>query len=51
MSLVMSLTMTAVNVGFSPYFFTAWIKGFAVGSLVSIPTSLIVGPTVQKAVK
>jgi len=51
MSLVMSFTMTLINIGLVPYFFSAWLKGFIIGSIVSIPTSLVVGPIIQKLIK
>ena len=51
LSLVMSFTMTVVMVGFTPIFMRAWFTGFVVGSLVSIPTSLILGPLITKIVE
>ena len=50
MSLVMSFTMAAVNIGFSSNFILAWMRGFIIGSLVAIPTSLIVGRVIRKII-
>ncbi len=41
MSLVMSFTMTVAIMGFSSHFIVIWMRGFMIGSLVTIPTSLI----------
>ena len=51
LSLIMSFTMTVVMVGFTPIFIRAWFTGFVIGSIVSIPTSLILGPIIAKIVE
>ena len=51
LSFIMSFTMTVVMVGFAPIFMRAWFNGFVIGSLVSIPTSLILGPIIAKVVE
>ena len=43
--------MTVVMVGFTPIFMGAWFNGMVIGSLVSIPTSLILGPIIAKIVE
>ncbi len=51
LSLIMSFTMTVVMVGFTPIFMRAWFNGFVIGSIVSIPASLILGPIIAKTVE
>ncbi|MCJ7731557.1 DUF2798 domain-containing protein [Candidatus Bathyarchaeota archaeon] len=51
LSLIMSFTMTVVFIGFTPMFLTAWIQGFLMGTVVSIPASLIFGPLVSRVVR
>jgi len=46
MSLVMSFTMTEVTMSFSSHFIVTWMRVFMIGSLVAIPTSLIVSPMI-----
>ncbi len=51
LSLIMSFTMTVVMVGFTPIFLRAWFNGFVIGSIVSIPTSMFLGPLIAKVVE
>ncbi|MGD9238680.1 MAG: DUF2798 domain-containing protein [Desulfobacterales bacterium] len=50
MSLVMSFTMTAINVGFAEYFLYAWLRSWLVGLLVGFPTAAVIVPLAQKVV-
>jgi len=50
MSFSMSLTLTITNLGFVPDFFERWLRAFAIGFVVSFPTSLIIIPFVRRAV-
>jgi hypothetical protein len=50
MSLVMSFTMTAINVGFTEYFLYAWLRSWLVGLLVGFPTAAVIVPLAQKVV-
>jgi hypothetical protein len=51
MAACMSFVMVAVNIGFVPYFFFAWLRGWAIGYLVSVPISYFVPPAVQRFLK
>jgi len=51
MSLIMSLTMTAINVGWSETLLTVWPKGWLVGFIVGLPTAIVVGPIAGKMVE
>ncbi len=51
MALAMSFIMVLINVGMTPAFFTIWMKSFAVGFAVAIPTSMIAAPLSQKILK
>jgi hypothetical protein len=50
LSLIMSFAMTVVFMGFALIFLNAWLQGFLVGTVVSIPASLILGPLVARIV-
>jgi len=50
MSFTMSLALTIINLGFPPEFFEKWIRAFAIGYIVSFPTSLVIIPIVKKVV-
>ncbi len=41
MALTMSLVMLIINVGIVEMFLSKWMKGFAIGYLVAVPTSLL----------
>lgn len=45
MALTMSFVMLLINVGMFNGFFSKWIKGFAVGYLVAVPTSILAAKT------
>ena len=47
MSGVMSLVMTALNLGLAPDFFVRWLRNWSLGYLVAFPTALLVVPRVQ----
>ena len=49
-SLIKSFTMTVVFMGFTPMFLNAGLQGFLVGTVVSSPASLILGPLVARIV-
>jgi hypothetical protein len=40
--------MTAINVGFNSHFLKAWVSGWGIGFLVSLPLSFLVPPLLQK---
>jgi hypothetical protein len=44
----MSLAMALINVGPSSLFWGAWLSGWGVGFLVSLPFSFFVPPMIQK---
>jgi hypothetical protein len=48
MSLCMSLAMALINVGPGRYFWGAWLSGWGIGFLVSLPFSFFVPPLIQK---
>jgi hypothetical protein len=48
MSMCMSFAMTAVNVGMNNYFLKAWLTGWGIGFLVSLPFSFFIPPLIQK---
>lgn len=50
MALVMSFVMTVVNIGFKSNFPMMWIRGFAIGFVVSLPTSMLVSSKARKFV-
>jgi hypothetical protein len=51
MSLCMSLAMAAINVGLNSHFWAAWLSGWGIGFLVSLPFSFFVPPLIQMAMK
>jgi hypothetical protein len=51
MAVGMSFVMVAVNVGFVPAFPLAWLKGWAIGYMVSVPLSYFLPPRIQKLLK
>ena len=50
MSLIITFILVLVNNGWTERFWEMWLRGFIVGSLVSIPISLVVIPAVKKMV-
>ena len=40
--------MTLINVGFTPAFFPAWLRGFPVLEIVAIAVSFVVAPLAMK---
>ena len=50
MSLIITFILVLVNNGWTERFWEMWLRGFVVGSLVSIPISLIVIPAVKRMV-
>jgi hypothetical protein len=51
MSLFMSLAMAAINVGWNSHFWGAWLSGWGIGFLVSLPFSFFVPPLIQKVMR
>jgi hypothetical protein len=47
----MSFAMTIVNVGINNYFLKAWLTGWGIGFLASLPFSCLIPPLVQKIMK
>lgn len=50
MSLVISLSLTIIRSGFTPGFFTVWLRSWALSALVAWPTAMVIVPLVRKAV-
>jgi hypothetical protein len=50
MSLVMSITLTLINLGLVPDFPARWLRAFLIGFAVGFPTSLVIVPLVRKIV-
>ncbi len=48
MALAMSFIMVLINVGMVDAFFSIWMKSFAIGFIVAVPTSMIAAPLSQK---
>jgi hypothetical protein len=48
MSAAMSAAMTILNVGLNSHFFPAWLSGFGIGFVVSLPFSFFLPPLIQK---
>jgi hypothetical protein len=42
--------MVAINVGFTEFFFRAWIRSELIGLLVGLPTAMIAVPIARKIV-
>ncbi len=47
---IVSFTLIALNLGFSPQFLTIWLRSWGIGYLVAIPAILFVGPKIQSFV-
>jgi len=50
MALAMSFIMVLINVGMVAAFFPIWMKSFAIGFVVAVPTSMIAAPVSQKLI-
>jgi hypothetical protein len=44
----MAFVMTAINVGFGSNFVIAWVSGWGIGFVVSLPLSFFLPPLLQK---
>lgn len=44
MAFAMSFIMVLINIGMVNAFFSIWMKSFAIGFLVAVPTSMIAAP-------
>ncbi|MDR1247408.1 MAG: DUF2798 domain-containing protein [Clostridiales Family XIII bacterium] len=51
MSLCMSVAMAAINVGLNSHFWAAWLSGWGIGFIVSLPFSFFIPPLIQKVMK
>jgi hypothetical protein len=51
MSLCMSVAMAAINVGWNSHFWSAWLSGWGIGFIVSLPFSFFVPPLIQKVMQ
>ncbi len=47
---IVSFTVIAANIGFEPYFFKVWLKSWAVGYVVAVPSILLIAPKIEKMV-
>jgi hypothetical protein len=47
----MSVAMAAINVGWNSHFWSAWLSGWGIGFLVSLPFSFFVPPLIQKVMQ
>ncbi|WP_428660686.1 DUF2798 domain-containing protein [Runella sp.] len=47
---IVSFTLIAVNIGFSPAFLKIWLRSWGIGYLVAIPAILFIGPRIQALV-
>jgi hypothetical protein len=47
----MAFVMTVINVGFGDNFVRAWLAGWGVGFVVSLPLSFFLPPFLQKVMK
>jgi hypothetical protein len=47
----MSFAMAAINVGLNRYFLAAWLSGWGIGFVVSLPFSFFVPSFIQKLMK
>jgi hypothetical protein len=43
----MAFVMTVINVGFNDIFLTAWLTGWGIGFVVSLPLSFFLPPLLQ----
>jgi hypothetical protein len=48
MSAAMATVMVGINVGFNSNFIKAWLPGYGIGFLVSLPFSFFLPPLIQK---
>jgi hypothetical protein len=48
MGLFMSFFMTMVNIGFPDHFLMSWMRAFAIGIVVALPTALLIAPLAHK---
>ena len=48
---VISFTIIAFNLGFTPNFPRQWLRSWSLGYLIVIPAMLLVGPRVQAQVE
>jgi hypothetical protein len=48
MSAAMSAAMVIINAGLNDHFFRAWLSGFGIGFLVSLPFSFFLPSLIQK---
>jgi hypothetical protein len=51
MSMFIALIMTIVNIGFNDLFLKAWLTGWGMGFLVSLPLSVLLPPAIQHLMK
>jgi len=51
MAFAMSFIMVLINVGMVNAFFLIWMKSFAIGFIVAVPTSMIAAPLSQKLIR
>jgi hypothetical protein len=47
----MSLAMSIINVGINDYFIAAWMEGWLIGFVVSLPLSFVIPPLLQKVIR
>ena len=45
---IMTLVITAVNVGLGPQFLAAWAKAFAIAYLIGVPVIFFLAPVARK---
>jgi len=50
MSFSMSIVLTLINLGFVSGFWEKWLRAFAIGFIVSFPTSVLIIPIVRRIV-
>ena len=50
MSFTISLILTIINTGIVPLFVEKWMRSFAIGFIVALPTSLIFVPIIRRIV-
>ncbi len=47
---IVSFVLLAINLGFSSGFALAWLRSWAIGYLIIIPSILVIGPRLQSQV-
>jgi hypothetical protein len=47
---IISFTVISINLGFPEYFLRVWFRSWVTAYLVVVPSILIIGPRVQRAV-